>query len=383
MIDRATLTLLVAGADPAISIYLPIDPEQRDLRRAEARLGELVGQARDALDRRGLERSQADAMLAPAAAAELGQDFARHRQHGLAFFLGPAKSHVLALPEMLPETVCVGQNFALRPLLPMLARQRPFHILALSAGHSRLLDATAFTWSERKGVLPESVHDVEAESELQRNVQYNPPARPRAASPAPVAAAHATESAEDVRKAELLEHLHRVAAALAGELGDDPAPVVLAAEPQVAGHFRKLGQIPQIYEETLGINPHALADRDLHRKAVELVRPWLDSEVEGVLDQVNARLGTAEPTVAIRLEEILSAAYDGRVDAVIVAADEALWGHYDHDARAVHAKGGQNGAGEDLLNEAAVVALRKGGRAFALPKDRLPRRSPAVAILRY
>ena len=67
----------------------------------------------------------------------------------------------------------------------------------------------------------------------------------------------------------------------------------------------------------------------------------------------------------------------------MVATDETLLGRYDVEERVAHTQGPADGDAEDLLNEAAVVSLRKGGRAFAAPRDRLPRRVPAVAILRY
>lgn len=112
------------------------------------------------------------------------------------------------------------------------------------------------------------------------------------------------------------------------------------------------------------------------------MRPELDAELDGVLEQVDARLGAAEPTVAIRLEEILGAAVEGRVDAVVVAEDETLWGRFEPGyTLAAHGKPGPDD--EDLLNQAAILTLRNGGRAFAAPRERLPRQVPAAAVLRF
>ena len=383
MIDRATLNRLVAGADPAVSIYLPIDPERRDMRDPEGRLRELIEQAQQLLVRRGLRSGQIAELLAPAHAVLDDPDLSRHRHYGRLFFLAPTLSQILVPPEPLPQEVMVGRNFLIRPLLPILAHDRRFHVLALTAGAARLLDATPYSLVERKGVLPAGVDEVAAETEVTPYVQFNPVARPRSGPAAPVVKAHSADTPKDERKAELLEYLHRVAAAVSRQLGDDPAPLVLVAEPEIAGHFRKLGKPTQLYEETLVVNPHGLADADLLAKVVELLRPLLEREIEGVLDQANARLGTAEPTVSIRLEEVLPAAYDGRVDVVVVASDETLAGRFDPEARTLQTKAVANGEEEDLLNEAAVVSLRNGGRAFALPKERIPRRAPAVAVLRY
>ena len=107
-----------------------------------------------------------------------------------------------------------------------------------------------------------------------------------------------------------------------------------------------------------------------------------DAKAAPVLDRIKARLGTAEPTVAIRLEEILAAARDGRVDSLLIAADETIWGHFDEGRGIAAARGTPNGE-EDLLNLAAVMTLATGGTAFSLPRDKLPRSVPAAAALRY
>ena len=86
--------------------------------------------------------------------------------------------------------------------------------------------------------------------------------------------------------------------------------------------------------------------------------------------------------MAIRLEEILTAAAEGRVDSVVVAEDEALWGRFE-PGHVLTAHGRPGPGDEDLLNQVALLALRNGGRAFALPRERLPRQVPAAATLRF
>ena len=101
-----------------------------------------------------------------------------------------------------------------------------------------------------------------------------------------------------------------------------------------------------------------------------------------MLDQARARLGSADPTVAIRLEEILQAAHDGRVDSVVVASDQCIWGRFRPGA-VPDVRGRPDAIDDDLLNIAAALTLRHGGRAYALPTDSIPRRSPAIATFRF
>ena len=366
MIDEQALRELVAEGDVAVTIYLPIDTNQRDARAPAARLRNLIGQAEERLRRRGVDAAQSDTLLRAVHDFADRTDFERHRDQGYVLFAASAGLRSYPLPEQFPELVTVGHFFHIKPLLHLIARNRRFHILALATGRVRLLEATPFAWTE----LPlDDLLPLDAAAEAD--------SRPAAD------AAPGGHSLEELRTALLAEDLHRVAVAVRTRLGSDQAPLVLAAEPRVAGHFSKLAHLPQMLSDTLETNPFALSTEELHRRAVQLILPLIDAERDAVLESVNARLGTAEPTVAIRLEEILAAAREGRVDSILVADDQILWGTFDADSGTATGRGTPGIADEDLLNEAAVLTVRNGGRALAVPGAMLPRGAPAAALLRF
>jgi hypothetical protein len=189
-------------------------------------------------------------------------------------------------------------------------------------------------------------------------------------------------AAEDARKEILVASSRYIATAVKAAIKNDPAPLILAADPGVAGSFLQQVEIKQIYKQPLHLNPFALTDQDLHAKALAVIRPMLDADLNAMLEQITARLGTAEADVAIRLEEILAAGREGRIDAVVVAEDESLWGGLNPDGTAI-AHGTPRPWDEDLLNLAALLAMRNGGRAYAVPRERIPRQVPAAATLRF
>jgi hypothetical protein len=372
VLDGQVLKALLAEADPAVTIMLSIAPAGDDPHVPATELRRLIDQAAAVLDRRGVDRVRRDAIVARARDLAGGIGFAQHRDPGIALFLTDSGGHVVSLPERPPEAaVVVGRHFYLKPLLPMLARDRRFNVLALSAAKARLLRATPYAWEE----LPLDALPPEVEATA---IAMEDEARSRGET---VNAA----SQEELRRSLVTEQLRTIAYAVRKQLADDEAPIVLAAEPQAAGHFRKLAgpHLGQLQEAELHLNPFALSDANLHARAVEVMRPLIDSELDAALDRIEARLGTAEPTVAIRLEEILAAAHEGRVDTVIVAENETLWGHFDPASNKLTAHGTQGQGEEDMVNEAAVATLRTGGRAFAVPHERMPRRVPAAALLRY
>ena len=363
MLGPDVLAALLAPAACTVSIYLSTSPLDHDRRGPDARLRGLIQGADEQLERRGMELRARTAMLEPLRQLAASADFARHRDPCLALFVSDvpdAGLTTIPLPRERPDEVVVGPDFHIKPLLPMLAQDRRFNILALSKSNVRLLSATPFGWTD----LPLEALPIEAQAELD--------ARPAADE----------ASTDEARMALIVADPRRIAIAVKAALGDDHAPVVLAGDPHVTGHFAKHAQLRELHPSVLHLNPFSFTPAELHSKVVELLQPELHAELNGVLEQINARLGTAEPTVAIRLEEILAAAAEGRVDSVVVAEDEALWGRFE-PGQTLAAHGRPSPGDEDLLNQAAVLTLRNGGRAFALPREQLLRQVPAAATLRF
>ncbi|MBS0643842.1 MAG: hypothetical protein JSS43_28615 [Proteobacteria bacterium] len=296
-------------------------------------------------------------MLAPLHQVAAETDFADHRDPALALFTDGTFIVAEPLPREVPEMVVVAEDFHIKPLLPFLAMNRHFYVLALSKTRVRLLVATPFTCQE----VPLDYLPPDAQAELDSRA--------------------AVATGPDVHMELIMQSPKRIAASVKAALADD-APIVLIADPAVGGHFLKQTDLPQILPEPIAFNPFAVSDSELVGKAMEPMQPLLTAELDTALEQINARLGTAQPTVAIRLEEILQAAPEGRVDTVVVAQDEALWGQYTPGALP-SAHGHRTPGDEDLLNKAAVMALRNGARAYAVAHDRLPRQVLAAALMRY
>lgn len=383
MIDADLIASLKEGGDPAVSLYFPVAPDQRPKAGPQAQMRAVLERADAALQRHGLDGPAREALLAPARGEAGESGFAHHRDHGFALFMAPGQEpRRVVLPAPMGDAVLVvGQRFHIKPLLAHAARERRFHVLALTAGDARLFAATPQDWQE----VPLDLLRKEHEAEAMALEEAGPPG----AVPGP--APRREVAGNQLRHALVVEDLHRVAFAVQKALATDTSPVLLAGEPEAVGHFRGLARLPNLQDDALLLNPFAFPQAELHARATAHMQPMLDEPLQRALEQVRARLGTAEATVGIRPEEILAAAHDGRVDTVIVAEDSDLWGRYEPpgpDASpaatptlVVH--GRQVDAEEELLNEAVVEALRTGARVFAAPMAQLPRQSPAVALYRY
>lgn len=374
---------LLRSSSLAVSLYLGLDPSQRDQRLPANAAQQALSQADAALQRRKLGRGEREAVLERLRAALKPINPREHRDPGVAVFMADDEIRVVPLPETVESTAMVGRHLCIRPLLRMLGPEF-FNILTVSAQGARLLECDRRHCQERTpDSFRHSLDDEEKITEVDIDAQQNPAGRTRAGAPGGVVPGHSYEAVPEIRKTLLINHLRRLASAVEGALKEDRRPLVLVADPENGGHFRKLVRLPQLVEAGVSAIPDALSNEDLISRARAVVGAPYDAAVAEVLDRVNARLGTAESTVAIRLEEIVAAAHEGRVDSVVVAAGETVWGQFDDASRTVHAHGTPDAQDEELLNDVVVETLAKGGRAFALSRDKLPRQALAVATLRY
>jgi hypothetical protein len=113
------------------------------------------------------------------------------------------------------------------------------------------------------------------------------------------------------------------------------------------------------------------------------VEPYFQRELDGVIDQYRQLLGTGKATH--NLEDAIAAAYYGRVDKMIVAVDEQVWGTFDVTTGTVEDHAAEQKGERDvaLLDAAAMQTLINGGAVYGLPRTEMPVESQVVAIFRY
>jgi hypothetical protein len=370
---------------PAVSIFFPVAGDHSADARDTTRFHRVLDHATARLEA-SVGRDVSQSILQPARGLfdQPGSGLGDRRRGGFALFASAGQFHAVPLPFTPPELTVVGRWFHIRPLLPLLVGDGRFWMLAIAAGQVRLFAG------DRDGArpvdvpdMPASVADVSAETDATEGLQFNPVARPHSNRAPGVVKSHGLESPEELRKAEFIEYLHRIDRAVTGLLSTSAAPLVIAAEPEALGHYRALCSYRHLHDAAVEINPFALDLAELHRRAYALVRPRFEAPVGELKERIAARLGTAEPTVTLKLEEILSAAAYSRVEGLLLADDAMLWGNFDPATGQLEAHGTPTGPDEDLFNLAAVQTLAHGGHVYMLPHAEMPHGASAAAALRY
>jgi hypothetical protein len=382
---RSDLSELVTAApNPGVSIFLTTHVRGDEIRQDPVVLKNLVGQARQRLLSMGLAASEADTLLAPALALADDSRFWQHRSHGLAVFLSRDMARHLTMPISLREAVAVGPGFRIRPLLPLLATGGDFHVLTVTEGRIRLFDASRFAMTEvRDTGLPKSLGEGFGEPDYENPVQASPVARPHIGT---VHISHAQvygESPPEWRKTQLLESVRRLAAAVDRRLAAGRAPVVVIANAEIGGHLQKFATLGPLLAGVVDVNPEALDEVRLHEAAYAVVRPRFEAIHRSAAERLTALLGSHDPRAAITIEEVARAAYQGRIDTLLIAEGQTVWGRYDEGTEQVLTCDGLAATGEDLLDAVAAKTLRHGGELHVFPQTQMPDSAVVGAVLRY
>ncbi len=350
--------VLLSPTETAVSLYLAIDPEITDARAHANRLGALFSAAEEMLHRRGASPRACDAVLGPGRDAAARFDLRDRRPPAIGVFCGAGLGRLVELPIPVDTDVSVGHRFLVRPLLPLI-NSGSFMVLALNAARGRLLECdTNGGWADRTPDMLRHPPDVAEETDFQPTSAGTPAARHRKA-----ASGSSYEDPEAVRKVELIEELRRLSSAVEDALKDDHRPVILVADPAIGGQFRKLTGLRQLVPEGASLNPNGLSNDKLAACGRAVYRsPEAVARAE-LAERISARAHSGDGPVATRLNEVVSAAHYGRIDAVLVAEHVSVWGHFDeaNDTLTVHNH--PQPEDDELLNEIVSETLRKGGRA--------------------
>ncbi len=387
MFSRDDLSDLAAvDGSLTVSVFLPTHVRGSEVRQDPIRLKNLLSEARDLLESRGVRASELDSLLAPGWSLVEDHAFWQHQDQGLVVFLSNRGLQRFSVPVPLEEQVVVGTQFHLKPLLPLLSMGAEFWVLSLTAGQVRLLRGSRFALVEDKSVeLPAGVDEVTGDPDYENPVQASPVARPNTGSINISNAQVYGDSPTDWRKNQLVEFARQVAAALNTAAAKNQLPVVLVADVELSGHFKQASTLGSRLAGVVETNPAALDDTQLHEAAYAVLAPQLARAHADLIERFSALQGQHDARAVTGVNAVVAAAHHGRVDTLLLRQDATVHGRYDTATDTVHVQRGSNDSHDetDLIQEAALLTLAASGEVQLIERQDLPEVEHVAAVLRY
>jgi hypothetical protein len=278
----------------------------------------------------------------------------------------------LLLPERFAERLVEGRRYYVRPLIQAAIAHEAFLLLALSQGDVRLYRMRGEQMDEvRLDGLPGSLTDVVGHEVEQQALQHHT---------AGGAIFHAQGKGRDDRGPEIERFVQAVDRALNDDLTLRDEPLMVAAVDKLDALFRQHTQHRPVLDAPVRLSPDQTSIEDLRTAALEAIASWRHAEAEKFVESLREDVHHT----AVDIDDIVRAAIEGRVDTLVVAGDEPLWGRFDPATWAVERHDRRVDASEDLIDTAMRAAWRQGGRIrLADPAQLGSATGPLMARLRF
>jgi hypothetical protein len=368
----------------SVSLFMPahrIGPHGEALAKEDViRWKNLLRKAEEKLAAAGQSAREIDPLLKPARALTDDGFFWRNQSDGLAAFLSPGMFRTFRIPLPLNELVIVGLSFHVKPLLALLESDGRFYVLALSQNSVRLIEATRDGANEVEHPAPRSLQEALRFDDPEKQTQYHTAASQGSAPRAPVIF-HGQGVGVDDTKDRVLRFCQQVDRNLTPFLRATSAPLILAAVESVAAEYRQANTYPNLLEPIIPGNPELLIPKELRDRAWPIAEPFLLRARHAAAARYHEWRDTARATHD--LEEVLSAATDGRVDSLFVPADREIWGTFDDVSRKAVRRDEPQAGDEDLLNLAALRTITGSGAVYTSRRQDMPDDDEVAALLRY
>ncbi len=374
--------LMELGEEPSVSFFLPTDPVSRDPQQNRIILKNLLRQAEDQLRETSLRPAEIEKLMSPVETLYSESMFWSHQQEGLAVFVNRNLFRYYRLPITFEEVVEVGNKFHLKPLLPLLSQDYQYYLLTLSQNQVQLYQCSPDHMQpvDMEGI-PESLDETVHYDEPEKQFQFNTGTPQGSSGEARPAAFHGQGIGMENTKKDLLQFFHKVDAGIQQKMTGSSAPLVLAGVDYLFPIYREANTYPQLMDKGITGNPEELAEKDLHRQSLSLVAPLMKESQEKALALYAELEGTGRTSK--ELEDILLAAYHGRIETLFVAIRYQQWGIYHQEEQKVELQESASSENEDLVNAASLQTYLNGGTVYIVPSEEMPGDIGIAAIFRY
>jgi hypothetical protein len=381
MLSKEELKRLTEKPEPpCISIFLQTHRSGKEVERDPIQLKNLLRQARERLLASGHRATKVREVLEPAEKIFTKEFFWSYPSDGLALFLSPRGIRYYPVPIDFRELLVVGDQFHVKPLMPLLTGDGRFYILTLSQNQLRLFQGTHYSISElHLNRVPNSLAEALQYDDPERQLQFHTRAPKGKGGQAAMFHGHGVGT--DDRKDRILRYFQLVDTRLHKFLRNERAPVLLAGVKYLLPIYREANSYPHLMEESIGGNVEDLSARELHQRAWKVVRLRFRKAQEAAAAQYQELAGGLRTSNDIK--QLVLAASQGSIATVLLASGVQIWGHIDPDTQKVHLHKKAKPGDRDLLDFIALQALLTDGNVFVVNPDQVPGGASVAAVLRY
>jgi hypothetical protein len=367
--------LLTVETAPRLSLYLNTHRTQPERRDDPVRYRALVRRLTESLEA-AYDAATVESLIAPFKELSNDETFWNARKEGMAVFCAPGFFSAQHLDRPVPDLAIVADSFHVKPLLRIVQTLERYHVLAITRERVRVFvgDRDGLELLDLGPEVPLTIDEVLGADHTERHfTTSNSGGTPRTI-------AHSTTRDEVELDTErffraidriITEHVSR----------NSGLPMILAGLADQISVFQKVRKNPNILLEGIAGHPDGISHKELVRRAWAIIEPYVQADskraIESYHEAASKELGMDD------VVPISHAATEGRVATLLVEATRQVPGKIDPATGDVVFDDLDQPDINDVLDDLAVLVLRKGGKVLVLPTEHMPTATGAAAVLRY
>lgn len=367
-----------------ISIYMPTFRSGVDIRQNPIKFKQLLREAEAELYNMKMTKQEVESFLNPATNLIDEIRFWQNQSDGLALFIHSEGVDYYRIPFEFKESVTIGQNIHIKPLLPLFTGNGQFNILALSKNQVRLFRCTRQNIKEIELIgAPDSMHDVQVDDDPRTKLDLRKSNQTGKNQLTYNKVTQAQGNENDYERNELTRYFRAIDESLLEMSKGDLVPLVLAGVEYLIPIYREKSNYPYIVEDFIRGNPELLNGNELHKLAWEIVEPLFVKDQRLAKEKYKQYHGQRNKLFANSLEKIIPAAFSGQIESLFLDRNSEQWGKYNHENNSIEIHPELIDGDEDLIEYASLLTLSRGGNVFSVSPEEIPDNSKIAAVLRY
>ncbi len=158
-------------------------------------------------------------------------------------------------------------------------------------------------------------------------------------------------------------------------------PLILVSLKEYHTQFKKLSNNPYLIEEGVDCSYDSLEPEQLQSKVLEVIKSLNQKKTEMIIEAY--KKAEAESMGSSDLQQVAKAAYEGRVETVLLEENRIISGNIDCNTGKIKSGDINDPAIGDILDGLAELVLKKSGTVILVSKDEMPSPTGVAAIYRY
>ena len=365
---------------PVLTITLPTEIKGAETRKNSIVFKNALRAAKEELEQSHathLELEEQLKHLEPL--TEDGNPFWQHQEKGLVVILKMDKEpEFLTVPIKLEQTVTLESTPNLTSLAPLMATDDAY-VIVLDLNHTRLFSTGARN-------VQELTFEEGTPTSFDAAMRYDDPEEQlqnRSSGSGETGNFHGQGvTGDETQNKKLVRFFEKLVNGIPQSLKSQDSPIVLLGPEREVGLFRKVCDWKQLSEEAVYFNPSEFSDDQLKSKLEEIAHKFDEEATTQNIEKIRNAIGQSQGST--EFTQIAMAAYNGRVETLIIDPSAKLYGKVNEEQNTADAHATRGPADVNMIALTIDKTLRNGGTVITSEKARdVSKGGVAAAHFRY